>query len=146
MFQSYYLANQLLDYSRTQVAWISSVQLTLTFAFSIFGGRYFDAHGTKLLVRLGWCCSIGALIGLACELWLRASCEMRTSRQGYRIQAHTLHQRGAGAHKGLWTQRQVDAVCWMRTKKAQSSVAVWTKAIAGHRIRIIDLLHPLPHE
>ncbi|TXT10293.1 uncharacterized protein COLE_04227 [Cutaneotrichosporon oleaginosum] len=63
--QSYYLTNQLAAYSKSDVAWIGSTQSTLTFLGSIAAGRYFDAHGPRLLVIAGTALSIGALIGLA---------------------------------------------------------------------------------
>ena len=40
---------------------------TLVFAFSIFSGRYFDAHGTRTLLICGSVVFIGALVGIACE-------------------------------------------------------------------------------
>lgn len=43
---------------------------TLVFMFSIFSGRYFDAHGTRTLLIGGSVVFIGALVGIACECTL----------------------------------------------------------------------------
>ncbi|WVQ78583.1 hypothetical protein IAT38_000669 [Cryptococcus sp. DSM 104549] len=61
----YYLANQLSEYSQSDVAWIGTVQTFMTFAGSIFMGRYFDSHGARLLTITATILSFGALVGLA---------------------------------------------------------------------------------
>lgn len=61
----YYLENQLKGYSESEVAWISSVQTFLIFACSIFSGRYFDSHGTRVLLLSGSVLFVGSLIGIA---------------------------------------------------------------------------------
>ncbi|ORY28265.1 major facilitator superfamily domain-containing protein [Naematelia encephala] len=63
--QVYYLSHQLLGYSKSQVAWISSVQMFLTFAGSIFAGRIFDSHGARGLAIAGSSLSVGAIIAIA---------------------------------------------------------------------------------
>lgn len=47
--------------------WIGTLQSFLTFAGSIFSGRYFDSHGARSITILGTSLSVGATIGLACR-------------------------------------------------------------------------------
>lgn len=63
--EKYYLANQLSNYTKSQVAWIATVQSTLTFASSIVFGRIFDAHGARVLVMVGTSLSVIALVAVA---------------------------------------------------------------------------------
>ncbi|WWC60977.1 uncharacterized protein I303_103554 [Kwoniella dejecticola CBS 10117] len=66
----YYLANQLKDYSQSDVAWIASLQTFITFAGSIVAGRWFDSHGARGLVMVGTSLSVAAVIGIAfCKLY-----------------------------------------------------------------------------
>lgn len=48
------------------IRWISSVQTFLTFAGSIFSGRYFDSHGARALVVGGTSISFAAVIAISC--------------------------------------------------------------------------------
>jgi len=50
--------------------WISSVQITLTFAGSLPAGRFFDSHGARSLVITGTTLSVASLVAIACELSL----------------------------------------------------------------------------
>lgn len=50
----------------SDLRWIGTLQSFLTFAGSIFSGRYFDSHGARSITILGTSLSIGATIGLAC--------------------------------------------------------------------------------
>ncbi|GMK58052.1 hypothetical protein CspeluHIS016_0500840 [Cutaneotrichosporon spelunceum] len=61
----FYLANQLSAYSQPTVAWIATIQSTLTFFPSLLFGRLFDAHGPRLLVIVGTSLSFSALIAIA---------------------------------------------------------------------------------
>lgn len=63
--QLYYLTHQLAGYSKSTVAWISTIQGSLVFTPSIISGRVFDAHGARKLVMAGSVLSIGALVGVA---------------------------------------------------------------------------------
>lgn len=46
VFLPYYMKYQLSNYSPDSIAWIGSVQVTLTFATGIVGGPLFDRYGT----------------------------------------------------------------------------------------------------
>ncbi|WWC69344.1 uncharacterized protein I206_103282 [Kwoniella pini CBS 10737] len=66
----YYLAHQLKEYSQSDVAWIASLQVFLTFGGSIVAGRFFDSHGARGLVMLGTSLSVAAVIAIAfCKLY-----------------------------------------------------------------------------
>lgn len=80
--EAWYIDHQLVGYTRSQISsefrigdairvaywlsWIASVQTFFTFCGSLFAGRWFDAHGTRLLVVIGLLLSTGAIIGMAC--------------------------------------------------------------------------------
>lgn len=63
----YYMEHQLRHSSKSDIAWISSVQGGVMFMGSTLSGRVFDVYGTKWLVRIGTTCSFAALIAIACE-------------------------------------------------------------------------------
>jgi MFS family permease len=63
--KGYYLAHQLAAYSQPTVAWIATIQSTLTFFPSLFFGRLFDAHGPRLLVVAGTTLSFASLVAVA---------------------------------------------------------------------------------
>lgn len=63
--QGHYRTHQLADYSQPTIAWIATIQSTLTFFPSLFFGRLFDAHGPKLLVKAGTAVSFSALVAIA---------------------------------------------------------------------------------
>lgn len=63
--QGFYLSHQLSSYSQPTVAWIATVQSTLTFFPSLFFGRLFDAHGPLVLVIAGTSLSFSALVAVA---------------------------------------------------------------------------------
>jgi MFS family permease len=65
--QSYYATHQLAAYPKATIAWISTLQSTLTFFASVFFGRIFDAHGAKILVRVGTTLSVASLVAVACK-------------------------------------------------------------------------------
>ncbi|WVR05290.1 hypothetical protein IAU60_002303 [Kwoniella sp. DSM 27419] len=61
----YYLANQLSNYSESEVSWIATIQIFFTFAGSVLAGRYFDSHGARLLVVIGTTLSVAAIVAMA---------------------------------------------------------------------------------
>ncbi|WWD01292.1 hypothetical protein V866_008235 [Kwoniella sp. B9012] len=61
----YYLANQLKEYSQSDVAWIASLQTFITFGGSIVAGRFFDSHGARSLIMVGTSLSVAAIIAMA---------------------------------------------------------------------------------
>ncbi|TXT06913.1 uncharacterized protein COLE_06244 [Cutaneotrichosporon oleaginosum] len=63
--KGYYLTHQLASYSQPAIAWIGTLQSTLTFFPSLFFGRLFDAHGPRLLVIAGTSLSFAALLALS---------------------------------------------------------------------------------
>ncbi|WRT67263.1 uncharacterized protein IL334_004230 [Kwoniella shivajii] len=66
----YYLAHQLKDYTQSEVAWIASLQTTITFGGSIVAGRLFDTHGARILIVTGTTLSVVAVIAMAfCKLY-----------------------------------------------------------------------------
>lgn len=67
---AYYLDHQLSSRTPSEVGWISSIALFIVSAGSIFSGRYFDSHGTKLLAISGSLLSVIALVSIACEYGL----------------------------------------------------------------------------
>ncbi|ODN83254.1 hypothetical protein L202_01428 [Cryptococcus amylolentus CBS 6039] len=73
--KSYYLENQLSDYSQSDVAWIGTLQSFLTFAGSIASGRYFDSHGARTITIVGTSLNVGATIALAfCKEYYQLIC------------------------------------------------------------------------
>ncbi|KAI0183702.1 monocarboxylate permease-like protein [Xylaria flabelliformis] len=53
VFQDYYEANFLHDYSPSNISWILSIQAFFISALAPFAGIFFDRHGPRLLVTLG---------------------------------------------------------------------------------------------
>lgn len=53
LFQSYYEANQLREYSPGQVAWITSLEIFLMFFLGIFFGKLYDSYGPRWLLLIG---------------------------------------------------------------------------------------------
>lgn len=47
-FQTYWVNNQLKEYSQGTVSWIAATQFFLTLFGSVFTGRWFDLHGGKV--------------------------------------------------------------------------------------------------
>lgn len=66
-FESYYEAHQLSAYSKSTISWIGSLQTFMCFAGGLFSGRWFDAHGARLLIVGGTTTAVAALVALACE-------------------------------------------------------------------------------
>ncbi|PCH37061.1 MFS general substrate transporter, partial [Wolfiporia cocos MD-104 SS10] len=91
VFQTYYAANMLPNYSNSAISWIGSIQLTITYASGIVLGRIFDVYGARKTLVLGCILStfclmmtsishkyyqlilsqgIGLGIGIALQFWL----------------------------------------------------------------------------
>ncbi|CAK9780552.1 MFS general substrate transporter [Cutaneotrichosporon oleaginosum] len=64
-FQAYYLAHQLKGYSPSTVAWLASIQITLTFGGAVVSGALFDAYSAQPLVMLSTLGQFGSLVALA---------------------------------------------------------------------------------
>ncbi|MCJ1228915.1 hypothetical protein MMC12_005579 [Toensbergia leucococca] len=72
VFQEYFSKNQLSDYSPSQVGWIFSLSLFLTFFCGLPVGPIFDAHGPRLLTFCGSILLVASmmLLGLCTSKWL----------------------------------------------------------------------------
>ncbi|RPA98942.1 MFS general substrate transporter [Choiromyces venosus 120613-1] len=53
VFQGYYQANQLKEYSPSTVSWISSLETFCMFFFGPVVGKYYDAYGSRFILLLG---------------------------------------------------------------------------------------------
>lgn len=65
VFESYFKANQLRDYSHSAIGWIFSVYLFLVFFVGIQVGPVFDRHGPRLLLAGGSACVVSSLMLLS---------------------------------------------------------------------------------
>lgn len=69
-FEEYYGSHQLSHLPKQKISWCGSLSTFCVFFFSIFSGRYFDAHGPRLLIIGGTTTGVVALFCLACKLRL----------------------------------------------------------------------------
>ncbi|KAJ9100554.1 hypothetical protein QFC21_003597 [Naganishia friedmannii] len=69
-FEAWYSENQLRGYPKQKIAWCGSLSTFCVFFFSIFSGRWFDAHGPRLLIVVGTTTAVVALFCLAfCKVY-----------------------------------------------------------------------------
>ncbi|GHJ87266.1 hypothetical protein NliqN6_3668 [Naganishia liquefaciens] len=64
-FEEYYASHQLSHLPKQKISWCGSLSTFCVFFFSIFSGRYFDAHGPRLLIIGGTTIGVVALFCLA---------------------------------------------------------------------------------
>ncbi|KID96296.1 Major facilitator superfamily domain, general substrate transporter, partial [Metarhizium majus ARSEF 297] len=65
VFESYFKAHQLKDYSNSQIGWIFSLYLFLVFFVGVQAGPVFDRHGARLLLAAGSLCVVASLMLLS---------------------------------------------------------------------------------
>lgn len=65
VFESYFKANQLKDYTNSQIGWIFSLYLFLVFFVGVQVGPVFDRHGPRLLLAGGSICVVTSLMLLS---------------------------------------------------------------------------------
>ncbi|KPV72358.1 uncharacterized protein RHOBADRAFT_18141 [Rhodotorula graminis WP1] len=65
VFQTYYQANQLSEYSHSDISWIGSLQLALVLACAILVGKAFDAGYVTWLLAGAACCWTAGLFGFS---------------------------------------------------------------------------------
>ena len=65
VFESYFKANQLKDYSNSEIGWIFSLYLFLVFFVGVQVGPVFDRHGPRLLLAGGSVCVVSSLMLLS---------------------------------------------------------------------------------
>ncbi|GAA5838357.1 hypothetical protein JCM11251_004913 [Rhodosporidiobolus azoricus] len=65
VFQTYYQANQLSSYSRSEISWIGSVQLSMVLGCAIFAGKFFDAGYIKYLLVISLAIYIAGMFGFS---------------------------------------------------------------------------------
>jgi hypothetical protein len=68
-FQAYYLTHQLAGYTQSKVAWLASIQITLTFGGAVISGALFDAYSAQPLVIVSTLGQFGSLVAVACK-WI----------------------------------------------------------------------------
>ena len=62
IFQTYLYQHQLKDHTESEVAWIGSIQLFLSFFLGLFSGRVCDSYGPRWLLLAGSLCFFFSLI------------------------------------------------------------------------------------
>lgn len=65
VFEAYFKANQLADYSHSQIGWIFSLYLFLVFFVGIQVGPIFDQYGSRALVAAASVLIVGSLMLLS---------------------------------------------------------------------------------
>jgi hypothetical protein len=65
VFESYFKANQLKDYTSSEIGWIFSLYLFLVFFIGVQAGPVFDRHGARLLLAGGSICVVASLMLLS---------------------------------------------------------------------------------
>ncbi len=65
VFETYFKANQLRDYSHSQIGWIFSLYLFLVFFIGVQVGPIFDRYGPRFLVAGGTLCIVVSLMLLS---------------------------------------------------------------------------------
>lgn len=65
VFEAYFKANQLADYSHSQIGWIFSLYLFLVFFVGIQVGPIFDHYGSRALVAVASLLIVGSLMLLS---------------------------------------------------------------------------------
>lgn len=78
-FQAYYLAHQLAGYTQSTVAWLASIQITLTFGGAVVSGALFDAYSAQPLVVVSTLGQFGSLVAVACQ-WISGACSHQSPR------------------------------------------------------------------
>lgn len=78
-FEAWYSENQLRGYPKDKIAWCGSLSTFCVFFFSIFSGRWFDAHGPRLLIVVGTTTAVVALFCLACKSLVMSSSHTQLS-------------------------------------------------------------------
>ncbi|KAL7424204.1 hypothetical protein Q5752_001790 [Cryptotrichosporon argae] len=100
--ETYYLTHQCAGYSKSTVAWIASVQSTLTFFASILFGRLFDAHGARALVVGGTSLSV---VSLVCIAFCKEYYQLVLAHALFGISGSVLYSPGT-AVAGHWFMRR----------------------------------------
>ncbi|KIJ33767.1 hypothetical protein M422DRAFT_264225 [Sphaerobolus stellatus SS14] len=65
VFQTYYAEHQLKNHTASEISWIGSIQLVLTYFSGVILGRVFDIYGAKGLLITGWILSAFCLMMLS---------------------------------------------------------------------------------
>lgn len=105
----FYHSHQLQSYSKSNIAWIATLQSTLTFFASVFFGRIFDAYGARWLVRIGTTLSVASLVALACTCKAQYSLTLVCTQYYQFLLAHALF---GFSGSFLWTPAASVSVHW----------------------------------
>ncbi|OHE98360.1 riboflavin transporter MCH5 [Colletotrichum orchidophilum] len=70
VFEAYFSEHQLRDYTPSQIGWIFSIYLFVTYLVGVLAGPIFDKHGHRVLVAIGSIIMVSSLVILSfCEAY-----------------------------------------------------------------------------
>ncbi|BEI98685.1 hypothetical protein CcaverHIS631_0309840 [Cutaneotrichosporon cavernicola] len=106
-FQAYYLAHQLKGYSTAKVAWLASIQITLTFGGAVISGALFDAYSAQPLVMLSTLGQFGSLVAVA---FSRTYYQFLLSHAAFGVSAAIVYSPATGIAAHWFLRRRGTAV------------------------------------